>query len=318
MLVATACWRTGAKSLSVRDILNRARALRHRLATVGGASGVIATDPDPIGAAWRRCLPAHDPGYGFVDAQIPELSIGVVRERRGLGVGFGLLGAVITQARWEERVAVSLSVEAEDPARRLYRRVRLRAGWRSWCVADAADAAAAGGEAGVTAGPQLRGSYVVLTPVTAEHVPDLRRILRTPEVWRRWADEAASAGWPFDDPSATRFAVLLDGLVRGMVQYAEEDEPAYRHGSIDIFLDPAVHGRGVGRDAVGTLASYLVKDRQHHRLVIDPAADNEPAIRCYAAVGFRPVGIMRRYERDADGTGWHDGLLMDLLADEIT
>lgn len=170
----------------------------------------------------------------------------------------------------------------------------------------------------MTAGPQLRGSYVVLTPVTAEHVPDLRRILRTPEVWRRWGDEAASAGWPFDDPSATRFAVLLDGLVRGMVQYAEEDEPAYRHGSIDIFLDPAAHGRGVGRDAVGTLASYLVKDRQHHRLVIDPAADNEPAIRCYAAVGFRPVGIMRRYERDADGTGWHDGLLMDLLADEIT
>ncbi len=55
----------------------------------------------------------------------------------------------------------------------------------------------------------------------------------------------------------------------------------------------------------------------HHRLVIDPAADNEPSIRCYAAVGFRPVGIMRAYERDADGVGWHDGLLMDLLAEEL-
>ncbi len=32
--------------------------------------------------------------------------------------------------------------------------------------------------------------------------------------------------------------------------------------------------------------------------------------------GFRPVGIMRRYQRDPDGT-WHDGLLMDLLADEF-
>ncbi len=52
--------------------------------------------------------------------------------------------------------------------------------------------------------------------------------------------------------------------------------------------------------------------------VIDPAADNQPAIRCYTAVGFRPVGIMRRYERNADGSGWHDGLLMDLLADELT
>ena len=55
-------------------------------------------------------------------------------------------------------------------------------------------------------------------------------------------------------------------------------------------------------------------DRGHHRLVIDPAADNEPAIRCYTAVGFRPVGVLRRY---VDGAGWHDGLLMDLLAEEL-
>ena len=169
----------------------------------------------------------------------------------------------------------------------------------------------------MTAGPVLRGQRVVLVPVTAEHVPDLRRILRTPEVWHRWGDDDESPQWPLDDPSATPFAVLLDGVVRGMVQYSEEDEPAYRHASIDIFLDPLVHGRGVGRDAVRTVARHLVRERGHHRLVIDPAADNEPAIRCYAAVGFRPVGIMRRYERDADGTGWHDGLLMDLLAEDL-
>lgn len=169
----------------------------------------------------------------------------------------------------------------------------------------------------MTAGPEIPGQRVVLGPVTAEHVPELRRILRTPEVRLRWGDEAVSAQWPFDDPSATRFAVVVDGAVRGMVQYSEENEPAYRHASIDIFLDPAVHSRGIGRDAVRTMARYLVRERGHHRVVIDPAADNEAAIRCYAAVGFRPVGIMRRYERDADGTGWHDGLLMDLLAEDL-
>ena len=51
--------------------------------------------------------------------------------------------------------------------------------------------------------------------------------------------------------------------------------------------------------------------------MIDPAADNHRAVRCYEKVGFRPVGVMRRYERGADGT-WHDGLFMDLLADELT
>jgi aminoglycoside 6'-N-acetyltransferase len=169
----------------------------------------------------------------------------------------------------------------------------------------------------MTAGPELSGKRVVLVPIAAEHVPVLRRILQTPEVRLRWGDEAASPGWPFDDPSATRFAVLLGGTVIGMVQYGEEDEPAYRHASIDIFLDPLAHGQRLGRDAVGTLARHLVQERGHHRLVIDPAADNEPAIRCYSAVGFRPVGVMRRYERDADGAGWHDGLLMDLLAEEL-
>jgi aminoglycoside 6'-N-acetyltransferase len=52
-------------------------------------------------------------------------------------------------------------------------------------------------------------------------------------------------------------------------------------------------------------------------LVIDPAADNTAAIACYRKVGFRSVGVMRKYELSADGT-WHDGLLMELLADELT
>ncbi len=73
----------------------------------------------------------------------------------------------------------------------------------------------------------------------------------------------------------------------------------------------------MGRDAVATLARHLVRDRGHHRITIDPAADNTAAIRCYSAVGFRPVGVMRRYERDVDGEGWHDSLLMDLLAEEL-
>ena len=112
----------------------------------------------------------------------------------------------------------------------------------------------------------LRGRSVVLVPTAAQHVPELRRILATPEVRARWRDEDASPQWPFDDPSAMRFTVLVDEAVRGMVQYGQEDDPDYRHASIDLFLDPTVHGHGVGRDAVATLARHLVHDRGHHRL----------------------------------------------------
>ncbi len=63
------------------------------------------------------------------------------------------------------------------------------------------------------------------------------------------------------------------------------------------------------------LVRHLIEERGHHRLTIDPAAANERAIRCYEAVGFERVGIMRQYERTDDGS-WHDGLLLELLADD--
>jgi aminoglycoside 6'-N-acetyltransferase len=117
--------------------------------------------------------------------------------------------------------------------------------------------------------------------------------------------------------SDVAFIVTLDGEVIGAIQYAEEEDPMYRHAGIDIFLTASRHRQGLGTDAVRTLARYLFEERGHHRLSIDPAADNEPAIRAYERVGFRKVGVMRAYERGPDGT-WHDGLLMDMLAGELT
>ena len=65
-----------------------------------------------------------------------------------------------------------------------------------------------------------------------------------------------------------------------------------------------------------TLARWLIEERGHHRLTIDPAVANERAIRSYEQVGFRRVGVMRRYERGVDGS-WHDGLLLDLLPEDL-
>jgi aminoglycoside 6'-N-acetyltransferase len=69
---------------------------------------------------------------------------------------------------------------------------------------------------------------------------------------------------------------------------------------------------------VRRVVRLLIDERGHHRVTIDPAADNAAAIRAYEKVGFKPVGIMRAYERDSGGDGWHDGLLMDLLAGEAS
>ena len=113
------------------------------------------------------------------------------------------------------------------------------------------------------------------------------------------------------------FVIEIDGETIGAIQYDEVTDPMYHHASIDIFMTSARHGQGFGSEAVRVLARYLIEERGHHRLTIDPAADNVAAIRAYEKVGFRPVGVMRSYERGPDGT-WHDGLLMELLANELT
>ncbi|GAA0687738.1 GNAT family protein [Kitasatospora atroaurantiaca] len=166
----------------------------------------------------------------------------------------------------------------------------------------------------------LHGTAVTLRPATGEDVPVLAGIRAAPEVYARWRggeDLTAEVADGLAEPGTSTLAIEYGGRVVGAIQWHAETEPDYRHAGIDIYLDPAVHGRGLGTDAVRTLARHLVTDHRFHRLVIDPAADNAAAIRCYAKVGFRPVGVMRDYERGPDGS-WHDGLLMDLLADDLT
>lgn len=156
---------------------------------------------------------------------------------------------------------------------------------------------------------ELHGDRVVLRPVTDDDARLLERIVREPEV---------AAWWSPPDSYAGMLAVLHEGEVIGAVQFEEETDPEFRHAGVDLFLTASRHGQGLGADTVRTLARWLVKERDHHRLTIDPAAANTAAIRCYGKVGFKPVGIMRAYWRDRRTGAWQDGLLMDLLADELT
>ena len=86
--------------------------------------GFVAEDSEmrPVGAAWLCFFSQHDPGYGFIAEDIPELSIAVVRHRRAQGVGGRLLRALADEARGRGLHALSLSVEPTNPARRLYER----------------------------------------------------------------------------------------------------------------------------------------------------------------------------------------------------
>ena len=161
----------------------------------------------------------------------------------------------------------------------------------------------------------LEGPRVLLRPVAAADHAALLAIRAEPEVRAWWGEVEDDA--PVDDEEGVHaYAIEVDGAVAGAIQFGEQDDPMYRSAGLDLYLGAAWRGRGLAREAIGLMVRYLFDVRGHHRLTIDPAAANARAIRCYEAVGFRRVGVMREYELGADAT-WRDGLLMELLARDV-
>jgi aminoglycoside 6'-N-acetyltransferase len=164
---------------------------------------------------------------------------------------------------------------------------------------------------------RLRGERVTLRPLEAADVPRLVGIAAEPEVARWWPGVSEEdLRRLIESEDVLPFAIELEGELIGLAQVGEERDPDYRHANVDLFLGTTWRGRGLGADTVRTLAHWLFEARGHHRITIDPAADNERAIRAYERVGFKRVGVMRRYERRPDGD-WRDGLLLDLLPEDL-
>jgi aminoglycoside 6'-N-acetyltransferase len=168
--------------------------------------------------------------------------------------------------------------------------------------------------------PTLRHGRVALRPLEERDAAELAAIVDQPSVRRWWgseeSDSRSAETFAEDARDEVAFAIEVDGALGGWLGIHEQNEPDYRYAGLDIFLASEHQGAGLGPAALRLAARWLVDERGHHRIMIDPAVANARAIRAYESVGFRPVGVMRRYERAPDGT-WRDALLMDLLAEEL-
>lgn len=92
-----------------------------RAGDLGVVASAAGTGTD-VGAAWVRLLVGADAGYGYVDEETPELTIAVVPEWRGRGVGTRLMEELLARAA-TSFPAVGLSCDPANPAMRLYERL---------------------------------------------------------------------------------------------------------------------------------------------------------------------------------------------------
>lgn len=164
--------------------------------------------------------------------------------------------------------------------------------------------------------PLLHGARVTLRPIDDADLDELLAIITGPTVSDWWG--------PCEDVDHERdglrnegsaWTILVEGAIAGWLAVSEVVDPDCRSAGLDIALAPEHQDVGLGPEALRMAIGWLLGERGHHRLTIDPATDNRRAIAAYEAVGFRPVGVMRGYWRDAEHR-WRDALLLDLLAGE--
>lgn len=107
------------------EILNQPEILKY-LCNWGrqGDIALVAIDSSekPVGAIWTRLFDETNKTYGFIDKNTPVLSMAVLPEYRDQGIGTLLLNEMIRKAKNSGFISLSLSVDPNNSARRLYER----------------------------------------------------------------------------------------------------------------------------------------------------------------------------------------------------
>ena len=146
---------------------------------------------------------------------------------------------------------------------------------------------------------------LILTPHAAEDFTALSRLWANP-------DFTCQIGLPVMSPETVWFRLLRDighwqvfgygnwairqkgddtylGSV-GLFHYRRDMEPAVDMPEVGWGLDPAVHGKGFGREAVAAALAHADHDLRINRAfcMIDPR--NAPSLKLGAGAGFVPAG----------------------------
>ncbi|HET8568115.1 MAG TPA: GNAT family protein [Candidatus Limnocylindria bacterium] len=153
--------------------------------------------------------------------------------------------------------------------------------------------------------PILVGRRVRLRPATPDDAPHLVRWASDADfAWLQWGrgpgrfDDATARAWidRFAGAEDARLYVIEhEGRPIGFTNYRDH-RPKPRSAEVGIGIgEKELWGKGLGRDALGTLVRHLVDGLGCHRVTLSVLAFNDRAIASYKALGFEVEGV----ERDA-------------------
>lgn len=178
-------------------------------------------------------------------------------------------------------------------------------------------------------GLPVHGSQCSLRAWSEEDVPRFREWLRPHHEWRRWDGpyyplpteaeaDALAAGTLLDadDGLPPRRVVIADaeGRLIGVASwYWESEVSAWARIGLALY-DPAVRGRGIGREALALWTSFLFAHTDWVRLDLATWSGNHAMVRCALAAGYVEEGRFRR-AREVRGQRY-DSVVLGVLREE--
>lgn len=176
----------------------------------------------------------------------------------------------------------------------------------------------------------LEGRYIRLEPLTPEHLPELARVLRRPEVFAGGYG-GGPAGLPESDEafaewglryyqfgSGNPYAIRLrggaaDGRLVGTSTLGDFEERLERAHIGWTAYDPAVWSTAVNPEAK-LLLLQLAFDSGFGRVKLQADALNDRSRAAIARLGATFEGVLRRHRIRADG--WGDTAVFSVLVEE--
>jgi diamine N-acetyltransferase len=170
----------------------------------------------------------------------------------------------------------------------------------------------------------LRGKKVILRAVERDDLKHLHALaqnvdltLLSDSVWR----PESLAAWEkyfdkqLEDQDRNEFVIEADGKIIGSIQLHPRPNRRAGSGELGVAIqDPDYLGKGYGRDAIETFLDWTFRILNLRRIKLETLANNERALRCYAACGFQREGLLREDDY-ADGQ-YRDMVVMGLLRSE--
>ena len=221
-----------------------------------------------VGACWVRTTDE----YGHIDSDTPSFSISLYKPYRGHGIGGAMMGALMDELREAGYPRCSLSVQKENPALRLYKRMGFR------IVGE-----------GVDDSEWLMVADLALTPV---RTADMRDIEIVYSIVQQTIREIYPSGCEPAIVEAFRRLHSVDAIASDIsnarVFLLEDEGRPIGTGTLDgchvtrVFVLPDYQGRGCGTAIMDALEALV--SRRHRTIVLD---SSKPAERFYRNRGYR-------------------------------